>query len=117
MKFKILAQLLRGLADNIDAGNSNISEEEMLEICELISQSSNPDEKISKYKVADMLSVSCKTVDYYIKKGYIPHGRQEVGFKEIFWYKKDVLKFKETRDSKKETILIKKELREHSHKK
>lgn len=117
MKFKILAHLLRSIADNIDAGNSNISEEEMAEIYEMISQSSNPEEKISKYKVADILSVSCKTVDYYIKKGYIPRGRQEVGFKEIFWYKKDVLKFKEERDSKKETIIIKKEVCNRAHKK
>jgi hypothetical protein len=45
--------------------------------------------------------VNHKTVDYYVRKGYIPHGRQEVGFKEIFWYKKDILKFKEIKDSKK----------------
>jgi DNA-binding CsgD family transcriptional regulator len=84
MEFKILAHLLRGLADNIDAGNSNITEAEMMEICEMISNSSNPDEKISKYQTAELLGVSHKTVDYYVRKRYIPHGRQEVGFKEIF---------------------------------
>jgi hypothetical protein len=36
-----------------------------------------------------------------VRKRYIPHGRQEIGFKEIFWYKKDILKYKEERDSKK----------------
>lgn len=101
MEFKILAHLLRGLADNIDAGNSNITEAEMMEICEMISNSSNPDEKISKYQTAELLGVSYKTVDYYVRKRYIPHGRQEIGFKEIFWYKKDILKYKEERDSKK----------------
>ena len=100
MEFKILSHLLRGLADNIDAGNSNITEEEMLEICETISNSSNPEEKISKYQTADILGVNYKTVDYYVKKGYIPRGRQEIGFKEIFWYKKDILKFKEEKDEK-----------------
>jgi hypothetical protein len=45
--------------------------------------------------------VNHKTVDYYVRKGYIPKGRQEVGFKEIFWYKKDVLKFKEEKDEKR----------------
>ena len=100
MEFKILAHLLRGLADNIDAGNSNITEAEMMEICEMISNSSNPEEKISKYQTADLLGVNHKTVDYYVRKGYIPHGRQEVGFKEIFWYKKDILKFKEEKDEK-----------------
>lgn len=101
MRFKILSLLLRQIADNIDAGNSNITEEEMSEICELISNSSNPIEKISKYQTAELLGVNYKTVDYYIRKGYIPHGKQEIGFKEIFWYKKDILKFKEQRDSKK----------------
>lgn len=101
MEFKILAHLLRNLADNIDAGNSNITEDEMMSLCELINNVSNPNEKISKYKTADLLGVNHKTVDYYVKKGYIPHGKQEVGFKEIFWYKKDILKFKEEKDSKK----------------
>lgn len=105
MEFKILAHLLRSLADNIDAGNSNITESEMAEIFDLISNSSNPNEKISKYQIADLLGVNYKTIDYYIKKGYIPHGHQEVGFKEIFWYKKDVLKFKETRNLKKKKIM------------
>lgn len=101
MKIAILASLLRSVADNLDAGNSNITEDEMLEICELISNSSNPEEKISKYQTADLLGVNHKTVDYYVRKGYIPHGRQEIGFKEIFWYKKDILKFKEEKESKK----------------
>lgn len=101
MEFKILAHLLRNLADNIDAGNSNITESEMLEICEMISNSSNPEEKISKYQTAELLGVNHKTIDYYVKKGYIPRGRQEIGFKEIFWYKKDVLKYKEVKDLKK----------------
>lgn len=101
MKNALLASLLRTVADNLDAGNSNITEDEMLEICELIGNSSNPDEKISKYQTAELLGVNHKTVDYYVRKRYIPHGRQEVGFKEIFWYKKDILKYKEERDSKK----------------
>ena len=84
MEFKILTHLLRNLADNIDAGNSNISEDEMMEICEMISTSSNPLEKISKYQTADLLGVNHKTIDYYVRKGYIPKGRQEIGFKEIF---------------------------------
>ena len=84
MKFKILAHLLRTLADNIDAGNSNISEEELMDLCSMLSNLSNPDERISKYKAATILGVNHKTVDYYIKKGYIPRGKQDVGFKEIF---------------------------------
>jgi hypothetical protein len=84
MKNALLASLLRTVADNLDAGNSNITEDEMLEICELIGNSSNPDEKISKYQTAELLGVSHKTVDYYVRKRYIPHGRQEIGFKEIF---------------------------------
>lgn len=106
MKNALLASLLRTVADNLDAGNSNITEDEMLEICELIGNSSNPEEKISKYQTAELLGVSHKTIDYYVKKGYIPHGRQEVGFKEIFWYKKDVLKYKEVKDLKKKKITI-----------
>lgn len=105
MKIAILASLLRNIADNLDAGNSNITEDEMVEICEMISNASNPEEKISKYQTADLLGVNYKTVDYYVRKGYIPRGKQEIGFKEIFWSKKDVLKYKEIRDSKKKKII------------
>lgn len=101
MKIAILTSLLRNIADNLDAGNSNITEDEMTEICEMISNASNPEEKISKYQIADLLGVNHKTVDYYVRKGYIPRGKQEIGFKEIFWSKKDILKYKEIRDSKK----------------
>ena len=101
MKIAILASLLRSIADNLDAGNSNITEDEMMELCEMIGNASNPEEKISKYQTADLLGVNHKTIDYYVRKGYIPHGRQEIGFKEIFWYKKDILKFKEIKDSKR----------------
>lgn len=101
MEFKTLSHLFRNLADNIDAGNTNITENEMIEICELISNSSNPEEKLSKYQTADLLGVNHKTVDYYVRKGYITKGRQEVGFKEVFWYKKDILKFKEEKDEKR----------------
>ena len=50
---------------------------------------------------ADKKFVDFAGLDYYVRKRYIPHGRQEIGFKEIFWYKKDILKYKEERDSKK----------------
>lgn len=83
-KIAILVSLLRSVANNLNAGNSNITEDEMIEICEMVSTASNPKEKISKYQTADMLGVNHKIVDYYVKNGYIPKGRQEIGFKEIF---------------------------------
>ena len=33
---------------------------------------------------ADKKFVDFAGLDYYVRKRYIPHGRQEIGFKEIF---------------------------------
>lgn len=98
MNFKFIADTLRSFADNIDAGNTNVTEAELLELCEMVGALANPEDKLSKYQVAKLLGVNHKTVDYYVQKGYIPKGRQEVGFKEIFWYKKDILKYKAEKD-------------------
>jgi hypothetical protein len=48
------------------------------------------------------LEVSPKTIDYYLDQGYLPKGvKWKPGVTEVFWNKKDVLKFKKERDSKK----------------
>jgi hypothetical protein len=44
--------------------------------------------------------MSHKTFDYHVSKGDIPKGREQQGFKEKFWYKRDIIKYKE---NKKET--------------
>ena len=48
------------------------------------------EEKLSKYQAAQFLNMNTKRFDYKVSKGEIPKGRKQVGFKEIFWYQKDL---------------------------
>ena len=93
-----LSKTLRKLADDVDAGNTNASEEELIEICDMIGFVTNPESKLSKYQAIKFLGISRATFDNYVAKGLIPKGMEQQGFKEKFWYKRDLVKFKETKD-------------------
>ena len=86
-------ELLR-IVDNIDSGNSNLSSEELEEVCEMISILSNAESKLSKYQVIDKLHISRATFDNYVAKGVVCKGRSQQGFKEKYWYNKDLDKLK-----------------------
>ena len=76
-------ELLR-IVDNIDSGNSNLSSEELEEVCEMISVLSNAESKLSKYQVIDKLHISRATFDSYVAKGMVCKGRSQQGFKEKY---------------------------------
>lgn len=50
----------------------------------------NKNEKLSKYQACKYLKVSRATFDNYVRAGKIPKGRKQIGFKELYWYKKDL---------------------------
>lgn len=97
---KWISNILRKFADDIDAGNTKASEEELLEICDMIGFMTNPESKLSKYQAIKFLGVSRATFDNYVAKGLIPKGLEQQGFKEKFWYKRDLVDFKERKDEK-----------------
>ena len=97
---KLIAKLLRTFADNVESGNTNATEDELIEVCDWLSFIINPESKVSKYQAAKALGISTKTFDYYVAKGDIPKPRSQQGFKEVFWYKRDIIKFKEERDAR-----------------
>ena len=90
---KMLKNELLRIVDNIDSGNSNLSSEELEEVCEMISILSNAESKLSKYQVIDKLHISRATFDY-VAKGVVCKGRSQQGFKEKYWYNKDLDKLK-----------------------
>lgn len=81
---KTLVNVLRTFADNIDAGNTNASEDELTELCDHISFIVNPESKLSKYQAIKFLGISRATFDNYVAKGLIPNGMEQQGFKEKF---------------------------------
>ena len=104
MNFSFLAVQLRAFADNLDSGNTNASEAELMGICDQLGFIINPESKMSKYQAIKFLDVSRATFDNYIAKGLIPKGMEQQGFKEKFWYKKDLVKFKEKYDIEHSSI-------------
>lgn len=86
----ILKKHLLKIVDDIDAGNSSITEEEALQICATLKELTRKDERMSKYKAYTYLNVSRATFDNYVAQGLLPKGIKEAGYKELSWYKKDL---------------------------
>lgn len=90
---QLIKRYLLRIVDDIDSGNSNLSEEECLQVLEQLKFLSNKEEKLSKYQASKYIKKSRSQFDVYVKEGKIPPGRKQQGFKEIFWYKKDLDSF------------------------
>ena len=89
-KLQVIRDLLYKIIEDIDAGNSNISDDQYDSIIEQINFLSNSNTKYSKYQACRFLNISRTTFDNKVKEGLIPPGRKQQGFKELYWLKKDL---------------------------
>lgn len=87
----IVRNLLKDIIDNIDSGNSNITEEEQRNIIEILSNIQ--ENRISKYQACQYLNISRAKFDNLVKDGKLPEGRHQAGFKEKYWKKSEILKY------------------------
>ena len=87
---KIIRELLGGIIENIDTGNSKIEEEDEVKIIEVLRQYTERDKPMSKYQAYTYLNMSRATFDNLVREGKLPKGVKVAGFKELFWYKKDL---------------------------
>lgn len=87
---KVIKQLLLNAIEQIDAGNSNITEDDAVMIAETISRCTIKNEGISKYSACKYLNISRATFDNLVRLGKLPEGKHVVGFNEKRWYKKDL---------------------------
>lgn len=76
--------------DNIDAGNSNITDSEAVELAKVLQSYTDRTVRMSKYQACRYLNVSRATFDNYVREGKLPRGKKEAGFKELSWSKKDL---------------------------
>lgn len=90
---KIIRRLLSKIIDDIDTGNSNISESEAIEIVDTLKNLTDREKRLSKYAACKYLIISRATFDNYVRKGKLPRGKHEIGFKELSWSKKELDKF------------------------
>ena len=87
-----IKKLLLAIVDDIDAGNSNIDEEEALSIVKVLKESIRKDVPMSKYQAYTYLNISRATFDNLVREGKLPRGKKIAGFKELVWFKKDLLR-------------------------
>lgn len=91
---KLVKLALQQVINDIDAGNSNASEEELNELLEVINKVTNTKSRLSKYQACKYLNVSRATFDNYVRDGKLPKGKKQQGFKELSWELKDLQNFK-----------------------
>lgn len=65
---------LQKIIINIDNGNSNLSEDEMIEVVDFLKMYTNKDVVMSKYQAFNYLGISRATFDNLVREGKIPQG-------------------------------------------
>lgn len=68
---KVIRNLLLKIVDNIDAGNSNITEEEAVKIVDSLKRFTDKEKRLSKYAACEHLNISRATFDNYVR-GILP---------------------------------------------
>lgn len=87
---KVIRELLLKIVDNIDVGNSNLTEDEALQAISYLKELTNKEKRLSKCEAYRYLNVSRATFDNYIREGKLPKGQKQAGFKELSWSYKDL---------------------------
>lgn len=85
-----LRSLLSKVVDEIDAGNTDMTEKDMLEAIDFVRKCMDKSEKLSKYQACRYLNMSRATFDNKVREGLIPKGIKQPGFKELFWTRKQL---------------------------
>lgn len=93
---QLIRTLLNQFIDDIDARNTNISEEQQKEVIDLIQRINS--KKLSKLESADYIGVSRATFDNYVDKGLIPKGEKRQGVSSLFWNKSDLDNYLKTKN-------------------
>lgn len=87
---KVIRNLLVKIINDIDAGNSNITENEAMELTKVLQSYTDKTVKMSKYQACQYLNISRATFDNYVREGKLPKGTHQAGFKELSWSQKDL---------------------------
>lgn len=82
---KIIRGILSEIIKDIDCGNSNISEDDGMEIVKILKSYTDKTVKMSKYQACQYLNMSRATFDNYVREGKLPRGKHTAGFKELSW--------------------------------
>lgn len=84
---RAVTKVLRETADKIDSGNSELNEEQAMDIMSVLTH-----EVLSKDSACSYLNLSRSRFDDLVREGVIPKGKKRRGFKELIWYKDELQK-------------------------
>lgn len=82
---KLVTKLLRKKADDLDAGNSELSESEAMDIMGVLCHRS-----MSSAQACAYLNTSPSNFRKLIRTKQMPKGRKVVGYKELRWYEDEL---------------------------
>lgn len=78
---------MRDTADKIDAGNCEMTSEEAMDLMSVLSH-----ESLSKDQACSYLNLSRSRFDELIRLKELPKGRKVRGYKELRWYKDELIR-------------------------
>ena len=87
---KVIARMLRSIADKVDDGSISSNPEETMQVMETIKGFVDKEQRLSKYEACRYLNISRATFDNYVREGKLPKGQKQAGFKELSWSYKDL---------------------------
>ena len=90
---QVIKRLLLKIVDDIDAGNSEMSEKELYEVTDLLKRYNFRDKYISKYQAFTYLNISRAKFDNLVREGILPRGKKVEGFKELQWGLKEIKEY------------------------
>lgn len=90
---KVIRNLLYKIIEDIDAGNSNISGDNAIEVAKVLQSYTDKTVRLSKYQACQYLNMSRASFDNYIRAGKLPKGKKVAGFKELSWTQKELDSF------------------------
>lgn len=90
---QIIKKLLLKVVNDIDSGNSELSQQEMGEVIDALQRYNFRDKYISKYQAYTYLNISRAKFDNLVRSGELPRGKKIEGFKELQWSLKEIKEY------------------------
>ena len=90
---QVIKRLLLKIVDDIDANNTDASEEELYQVVDLLKRYNFRDKYISKYQAFTYLNISRAKFDNLVREGALPRGKKIEGFKELQWSLKEIKEY------------------------
>ena len=87
---QVIKKLLLEIVDNIDAGNTDADEEELIKTARILNKLLRKDVPLNKYQAYTFLNLRRAQFDNLVRDGVIPKGIKVEGSRELRWNKKDL---------------------------